>query len=80
VESPLFKAMKQTSFYGDNGGLASSSPLYLDMSGERISGAVYQCHPAIMAQWLERRARNHKVPGSRPATAMSLLGDWFTQT
>jgi hypothetical protein len=36
-------------------------------------------NPAIMAQWLEHRARNHKVPGARPATAMSLLGDWFTQ-
>jgi hypothetical protein len=36
-------------------------------------------HPAMIAQWLERLARNHKVPGSRPATAMSSLGDWFTQ-
>jgi hypothetical protein len=36
-------------------------------------------YPAIMGQWLKRSARNQKVPGSRPATAMSLLGDWFTQ-
>jgi hypothetical protein len=37
---------------------------------------IRECTPAMMAQWLERGARNQKVPGS---TAMSSLGDWFTQ-
>jgi hypothetical protein len=36
-------------------------------------------YPAVVARWLERWARNQKVPGSRPATAMSSFGDWFTQ-
>jgi hypothetical protein len=31
--------------------------------------------PAVMAQWLARPTRNHKVACSWPTTAMSLLGD-----
>ena len=36
-------------------------------------------NPAVMAQWLGCRTRNHKVASSSPATAMSSFGDWFTQ-
>jgi hypothetical protein len=35
--------------------------------------------PVMVAQWVERWARNQKVLGSRPATAMLSFGDWFTQ-
>ena len=37
------------------------------------------CDPAVMAQWLGCRTRNHKVASSSPATAVSSFGDWFTQ-
>ena len=41
----------------------------------------YGCvlYPAVMAQWLGCRTRNHKVASSSPVTAMSSFGDWFTQ-
>ena len=40
--------------------------------------SLHKC-PAVMAQWLGCRTRNHKVASSSPATAMSSFGDWFTQ-
>jgi hypothetical protein len=46
------------------------------MLADHNSGDTYLGEDSIKvkAQWLERPARNHKVAGSRPATAMSLLG------
>ena len=35
--------------------------------------------PAMMAQWLGCRTRNHKVASLSPVTAVSSVGDWFTQ-
>ena len=35
-------------------------------------------YPAMMAQWLGSRTRNHKVVSLSPITAV-VIGDWFTQ-
>ena len=38
------------------------------------SDDTYILHPAMMAQWLGCRTRNHKVASSSPVTAVSSLG------
>jgi hypothetical protein len=76
--SDVFFSFFVTSLYADVFSISSNSILFLIYTAHAGSLPPAR-YTAMMAQWLARRARNHKVPVSRPATAMSSLGDWFTQ-
>ena len=47
---------------------------YLENNLSGVVIASYRVYPAVMAQWLGYRTRNHKVTSLSPVTAVSSLG------
>jgi hypothetical protein len=73
----IVKTTHKFCFIGQKSG--NGSPMYFLSSWSGGGQHDVFLYPAMMAQWLEHQACNHKVPGLMPTTAMSSLGDWFTQ-